>query len=167
MQKCADNNEYGMTVNMATVFSKDGTVSVEFKMNDSDGFDIEIEHDADNVDDAYRYILNECSTAAFARTKEKLEERKKSKQDDKNNDKDGDMNVNELLDEIRSLKIDNQILEQRCKDLSKKYNDIATKRSRKMDRKSSFEDIGLPGVVNLPKCYGFCESYTPMFTSWY
>ena len=102
------SEDYGVDVNLSMVFnSSDGSVSAGLHVVDSDGFDISVEHDGDTVEEVCTYLIdaiedgmNEFYMSAI-------------KDDEEQGYEDVAQMIVDLEDEIKSLKIDNAILQQR------------------------------------------------------
>lgn len=114
------SEDYGIDVNMSIVFSaEDGTISAGLHLVDSDGFDVSVEHDGDTMEDVLTYMLEEVDQAMEDFYLEQED-------DDEKGYEDVAQMIVDLEDEVKSLKIDNAILQQRIDAI---VNDNYTKHS--------------------------------------
>ena len=102
------SEDYGVDVNLSMVFnSSDGSVSAGLHVVDSDGFDISVEHDSDTIEEVCTYLIDAVEDGINEFYTSKIQE------DEEKGYEDVAQMIVDLEDEIKSLKIDNAILQQR------------------------------------------------------
>ena len=132
---------FGMNINMSLVSDEDGNYSMGIHYNDSEGADVESKGEGDDWSELVTGLFTDIFDDILKQKKEKkVEETPEEK-------------IARLMDEVQSLKIDNEILKQRLEPASKekktidkkpKYNN-AIQYSNSLDKElqSIFKDLGL------------------------
>lgn len=94
---------FGMNINMSLVSDEDGNYSMGIHYNDSEGADVESKGEGDD--------WSELVTGLFTDIFDDILKQKKEKE--KKVEETPEKQISRLMDEIQSLKIDNEILKQR------------------------------------------------------
>lgn len=134
---------FGMNINMSLVSDEDSNYSMGIHYNDSDGVDVESKGEGDD--------WSELVTGLFTDIFDDILKQKKEKE--KKVEETPEEKISRLMDEIQSLKIDNEILKQRLESAPKekkttdkkpKYNN-AIQYSSSLDKElqAIFKDLGL------------------------
>lgn len=134
---------FGMNINMSLVGDEDGNYSMGIHYNDSEGADVESKGEGDD--------WSELVTGLFTDIFDDILKQKKEKE--KKVEETPEEKISRLMDEIQSLKIDNEILKQRLEpapeekkttDKKPKYNN-AIQYSSSLDKElqAIFKDLGL------------------------
>lgn len=113
---------FGMNINMSLVSDKDGNYSMGIHYDDSEGIDVESKGEGDDWSELVTGLFTDIFDDILKQKqeKEKVEETPEEK-------------IARLMDEIQSLKIDNEILKQRLEPAPKEKKIINKKEKPKYD----------------------------------
>ena len=133
---------FGMNINMSLVNDEDGNYSMGIHYNDSEGVDVESKGDGDD--------WSELVTGLFTDIFDDILKQKKEKE--KKVEETPEEKISRLMDEIQSLKIDNESLKQRLESTPEekkvtnkkfKYNNAIQHGSLYKELQATFKDLGL------------------------
>ena len=133
---------FGMNINMSLVNDEDGNYSMGIHYNYSEGVDVESKGDGDD--------WSELVTGLFTDIFDDILKQKKEKE--KKVEETPEEKISRLMDEIQSLKIDNEILKQRLESTPEekkvtnkkfKYNNAIQHGSLYKELQATFKDLGL------------------------
>lgn len=114
---------FGMNINMSLVSDKDGNYSMGIHYDDSEGIDVESKGEGDD--------WSELVTGLFTDIFDDILKQKQEKE--KKVEETPEEKITRLMDEIQSLKIDNEILKQRLEPAPKEKKIINKKEKPKYD----------------------------------
>ena len=134
---------FGMNINMSLVSDEDDNYSMGIHYNDSEGVDVESKGEGDDWSELVTGLFTDIFDDILKQKKEKEKKVKETPEE----------KISRLMDEIQSLKIDNEILKQRLESTPKekkttnkkpKYNN-AIQYSSSLDKElqAIFKDLGL------------------------
>ena len=133
---------FGININMSLVGDEDGNYSMGIHYNDSEGFDVESKGEGDDWSELVTGLFTDIFDDILKQKKEKenkVEETPEEK-------------ISRLMDEIQSLKIDNEILKQRLESTPEekkvtnkkpKYNNTIQYSNLDKELQAIFKDFGL------------------------
>ena len=133
---------FGMNINMSLVGDEDGNYSMGIHYNDSEGVDVESKGEGDD--------WSELVTGLFTDIFDDILKQKKEKE--KKVEETPEEKISRLMDEIQSLKIDNEILKQRLESTPEekkvtnkksKYNNTIQYSNIDKELQAIFKDFGL------------------------
>lgn len=158
------NSDYGININIASVFHSDDSIDFGITINDSDGFDYDCNYENITGRKSLEVITNKifCEiseglmASAIKRAAEQAEQEEKAYKMvvEKNNQKNDELaamedKIKHLEDQLESFKIDNEILRMRNDKLVNKFNSKpAPKIETKYDNKIPYGISKKPEVEN-------------------
>ena len=133
---------FGMNINMSLVSDEDDNYSMGIHYNDSEGVDVESKGEGDD--------WSELVTGLFTDIFDDILKQKEEKE--KKVEETPEEKISRLMDEIQSLKIDNEILKQRLESTPEekkvtnkkpKYNNAIRYSNLDKELQDIFKDLGL------------------------
>ena len=108
---------FGMNINMSLVSDKDGNYSMGIHYDDSEGIDVESKGEGDDFSEIVTGLITDIFDDILKQKQEK----------EKTVEETPEEKITRLMDEIQSLKIDNEILKQRLEPTPKEKKTIDKK----------------------------------------